>query len=455
MKSSATAERQMSPLSVYLPIVVPILIALAVNLPRAFGAFSLGWLSEPLLNQLTLLSYLACSVLLIGYVFTRDDGFLKFTSALVVVGFTFHTTSFILRWVDVGRPPYGGINEVVMSFAWALVLINLVVVYSARFRQMNLVSMPLATIAVLLATIFPTERTGFLVPALNTYWLYIHVSMAMLAYPTFAISFVIALLYLIKDRVRPESFGIYITAITFLVYLFLDQFSLITSATYHLTGFADGRPIMVAPEVPLRVPMPGVGPVFLSVLSLSLLAFIFYVLSGKRPQYGRRAWRLVLVSLPLQIIGLLVLIYHITRTPTVSFSSSPFELTGMAIALLSTLFLCVLTAKQEAIIQILPEREKLDWLVYRTITFGLPLLSLQIITGAIWAGEAWGRYWGWDPKEVWALITALVYVAYLHVRMTRNWTGRRSVYFSIVGFACVLFTYLGVTYLLSGLHSYK
>src|SRR5262249_28725695 len=113
------------------------------------------------------------------------------------------------------------------------------------------------------------------------------------------------------------------------------------------------------------------------------------------------------------------------------------------------------TRKQEAIISLLPDQDRLDMLIYRVVTIGFPLLAGQLITGAMWAGESWGRYWGWDPKETWALITWLIYAAYLHTRITRGWSGRKTVYFTLVGFASVMFTYLGVTYLLSGLHSYK
>ncbi|MBI2930249.1 MAG: c-type cytochrome biogenesis protein CcsB [Planctomycetes bacterium] len=96
----------------------------------------------------------------------------------------------------------------------------------------------------------------------------------------------------------------------------------------------------------------------------------------------------------------------------------------------------------------------LDRGVYRSITFGFPLLGLGIITGAVWANEAWGRYWGWDPKETWSLITWLVYFLYLHFRFMRGWIGPRSSWFAVAGFFAVVFTFFGVSYLLPGLHSY-
>jgi cytochrome c-type biogenesis protein CcsB len=102
----------------------------------------------------------------------------------------------------------------------------------------------------------------------------------------------------------------------------------------------------------------------------------------------------------------------------------------------------------------LPALGVLDELVYRLITLAFPFLTLGIITGAIWANQAWGSYWSWDPKETWALVTWLVYAFYLHVRFRHGWRGRKSAYLAIVGFAIVIFTYLGVNLLFSGLHTY-
>lgn len=102
----------------------------------------------------------------------------------------------------------------------------------------------------------------------------------------------------------------------------------------------------------------------------------------------------------------------------------------------------------------LPPKSVLDNLMYKSILFGFFWLSLGIITGAIWADQAWGNYWSWDPKETWSLITWLVYGGAIHARITRGWQGRKIAWISLIGFGVVLFTYFGVNFLLSGLHSY-
>jgi cytochrome c-type biogenesis protein CcsB len=103
---------------------------------------------------------------------------------------------------------------------------------------------------------------------------------------------------------------------------------------------------------------------------------------------------------------------------------------------------------------ILPDALFLDEITYRMISIGFVLLTLGIITGAAWADRAWGRYWGWDPKETWSLITWLIYGAFLHTHLARGWRGVKMSLVSIIGFIAVIFTYLGVNYVLSGLHSY-
>ena len=102
----------------------------------------------------------------------------------------------------------------------------------------------------------------------------------------------------------------------------------------------------------------------------------------------------------------------------------------------------------------LPAPAILDEINYKSIVIGFPMLTLGIVTGAAWANYAWGTYWSWDPKETWSLITWFIYAAFLHARLTRDWRGRKTAILSVFGFAAVLFTYFGVNYLLSGLHSY-
>ncbi len=102
----------------------------------------------------------------------------------------------------------------------------------------------------------------------------------------------------------------------------------------------------------------------------------------------------------------------------------------------------------------LPSLQTLDEINYHLITLGFPLLTLAMITGVIWANSAWGSYWRWDPKEVWSLITWLIYALVLHLRLTLGWRGKKAAILSIVGFAVVIFAFFGVTLILKGSHTF-
>lgn len=110
--------------------------------------------------------------------------------------------------------------------------------------------------------------------------------------------------------------------------------------------------------------------------------------------------------------------------------------------------------ESESIFAKLPSWDLIDELTYQMVVFGFLFLTIGIITGAVWANSAWGTYWSWDPKETWSLITWFVYAIFMHLRLMKGWAGKNLAWISIIGFIAVLFTYFGVNYLLSGLHSY-
>jgi cytochrome c-type biogenesis protein CcsB len=102
----------------------------------------------------------------------------------------------------------------------------------------------------------------------------------------------------------------------------------------------------------------------------------------------------------------------------------------------------------------LPDARALERLAQQTVMFAFPIWTFAIIAGAIWADQAWGRYWGWDPKESWAFITWIVYAAHLHARSTLGWRGRKAAAIAVLGYGCLLFNLIGVNIFFSGLHSY-
>jgi ABC-type transport system involved in cytochrome c biogenesis permease subunit len=137
-----------------------------------------------------------------------------------------------------------------------------------------------------------------------------------------------------------------------------------------------------------------------------------------------------------------------------SLNANPVELAALITAFAATLFVIIFSFRTEALRAALPPKEKIDSLMYKTAGVTFAGLALLLMTGAVWANESWGRYWGWDSKETGAFVAWLTYGGFLHVRISRGWRGRHAAYFAIVAFLFIIFTYLGVSYLLPGLHSY-
>jgi ABC-type transport system involved in cytochrome c biogenesis permease subunit len=138
----------------------------------------------------------------------------------------------------------------------------------------------------------------------------------------------------------------------------------------------------------------------------------------------------------------------------VTFGSNPVVSSSFFVILAGGLFFGIFKLRGENIVKNMPAAEVLDDLNYKLVSVCFPGFTLMLILGAVWANESWGTYWSWDPKETWGLITWIAYAGFLHTRFTHGWKGRRSAYFAIIGFLFMLFTYLGVSYLLPGLHSY-
>lgn len=142
----------------------------------------------------------------------------------------------------------------------------------------------------------------------------------------------------------------------------------------------------------------------------------------------------------------------IAHVVTCFFGYSAFAL-ACGLSLLFLLKRLETPERENSFLRRIPRTELLDELTYQMVAIGFLLLTLGIITGAVWAHSAWGSYWSWDPKETWSLITWLVYATFLHSRMIRGWRGKKLAILCVAGFCCVIFTYFGVNFL-AGLHSY-
>ena len=277
------------------------------------------WSSQTLFN-FSMALYLICFLGYLIFAASRNKILGTLSTSLLILGLLIHSVGLVFRWLEThqtgfGYIPLSNMYESLIFFSWTIVLIYLILEFKYQQKIIGVFVTPFAFLAIALTSIAPgiNAKITPLMPALQSNWLTIHVTTCFFGYASFAVSFGVSILYLIRDRkiARIE---------------------------------------------------------------------------------GDSKW--------------------------------------------------------------LPSTAVLDEINYKSIVIGFPMLTLGIVTGAAWANYAWGSYWSWDPKETWSLITWFVYAAFLHARFTRDWRGRKAAILSIVGFAAVLFTYFGVNYVLSGLHSY-
>ncbi|MEB3272872.1 MAG: c-type cytochrome biogenesis protein CcsB [Prochlorothrix sp.] len=310
------------------------------------------------------------------------------------------TALLIARWVEAGYFPISNLYESLFFLTWGITTVHLIAESMSRNRLVGAFTAPVAMGITAFATLSlpdSMQASEPLVPALKSNWLMMHVSVMMLSYATLLVGSLLAIAFLVVTRgqnieLRGSSVG--------------------TGAfrSKGLTETPAPTPGTTAPTTagqPTSVASPTVTPSPEPVLVGSVAATATATTAT------------------------------VTLTRTIA-STAPSPSTTTATLSPQRLTLA----------------DTLDNISYRIIGLGFPLLTIGIIAGAVWANEAWGTYWSWDPKETWALITWLVFAAYLHARITKGWQGRRPAILAATGFAVVWVCYLGVNILGKGLHSY-
>ena len=451
---------------ILLVVSVVVLTVMAISVPHLVGGE--GWLTGEKFLYLALIAYLGAAALYVFSVALRQSPLLAGAMALTRGGFLLHTTAILVRWVSSGHAPLSNIYEMVLVFSWGVVALHEVAEWKFELPFLGAITVPIAALALVLMQVLPGEIRP-LVPALQSTWLQIHVTLAMLSYAGLTISFAVALLYLIKDGATTRSFLSWSAALVLGVYGTIVATSVNSSLALTMPAWDSTarEKVMLAPRQALLVPIDALGWPFVIVLALAAATLALNLLgtfSAQGQRWENLARRAFLAALLGQVVSLVLFMLKMHAGPYyvpqygqsfgVHLAASPFLLAGVVTALFASLACEVLRWKHDALVAYLPSRDTLDGLIYRTVAISFPLLTLMIIAGAYWANRTWGSYWSWDPKEDWALITWLTYAGYLHMRLTRGWRGRRSAYFAIIGFGIVMFTFFGVTYLLPGLHAY-
>lgn len=402
--------------------------------------------------------------------------------------------------------PFANLYDLSLAFAFGAGITTLLIMRRKHFRFIAALSLPLAAIILVLARFIGSEFID-LPPVLDSYWRPIHVGIASLSYGIALVCFAVAVLYLLKDGVKVEKMAIWSTIFSLAVFATISKFSVFSLSnfgTYTASTFAGDSRFSLA----LRADIPYVGWFLVGAAALLVAAAIAFAKDiNNTDEKMRRAGHLLLRSaLVVQAAGIGMLVYQIKSIQNVlaqinpaqyerfagwmlqqesvpqaqinqmpaqqlvqmssdwvqqngsqlhlSLNANPVELAALVTAFAGTFFVVLFSFNTDKIRQALPSSEKLDGLMYKLAGVAFAGLALLLMTGAVWANESWGRYWGWDSKEVGALVAWLTYAGFLHSRIAYGWKGRHSAYFAIVAFLFVIFTYLGVSYLLPGLHSY-
>ena len=423
-------------------------------------------LNESNLLYASLIFYAGAGALYLGFGVTGTDSYVRFASLATWVGLAANSGAVAHRWYEAGHPPFASIYEMLLSFVWTLAVLTLIAEKKFGVKVIGTVTMPVAIVGVVLMQLLRTDVRP-LVPALQSTWLHVHVTLAMLAYAACALSFALALMFLIQDKIRNETFLAATSLFAMGVYLgILTRFDERGGLSVIAWNAQEKSEMFLQRGVRLFVVIPEMGWLMLLVLLVVAAPFVLYIAGRvqKNEALFTLANRTVFISILLQILALLVFMLRARGGQytsldaeglyATSLAASPFILCGLVGGIFSSLLYLLLLWRRPDLERLLPSAEALDRITYKTICIAFPLLTLMIAAGAYWANRTWGSYWSWDPKETWAAITWLVYAGYLHMRITRGWRGRRAAYFAILGFAVVMFTFFGVTYLLPGLHAY-
>lgn len=525
-------EQPLSAWRAYLPAILAIGGSFAMLLLKLqFGAAFIG---DGALMMLALAAYLLGALFCLTNLYAPSAMSERAGLIFGALGVFFNLSSWLVRWVGAyeyeiaklrlsGNPatpwiwryiPFANLYDLSLAFAFGAGITTLVLANRKNFRFLGAFALPLAAIILTLARFIGSEFVD-LPPVLDSYWRPIHVGTASLSYGVALVCFAVAVVYLLKDRVKPEAMAIWSSVFAFLVFATISKFSVFTEFVYRAGLFVPNPASARKPfSAPFRVDLPFVGETLIVAGLLSIgvaVAFAIYIYKENLTAKIVGHW-LLRASFLAQILALVFFVNGVNSVKDaparlqaqlqanpqqllnagreiagkqglsveelanvttqqyqlaaqqylqqngdkmfLSLGTNPVEFSGLITALVGTFFVMLFAFRTEKLRESLPSLETLDGLMYKTASLAFAGLAMLLITGAIWANESWGRPWGWDSKETGALIAWLTYAAFLHTRISRGWTGRSSAYFAILGFLLVIFTYLGVSYLLPGLHSY-
>jgi ABC-type transport system involved in cytochrome c biogenesis permease subunit len=433
---------------------------------------------DGLLYGITFYAYLASFILFILHVALNKEMLGKVATWIAAFGLLPHTSAIIARGIQQGYVPLANMYEYMGLMAWMVVVGLVVFVIRYRNTRIGVFLAPVAVMLLVTASLLPSDVSRQLMPALQSTWLAIHVSLAALGSGAFLMSFAAAALVLLtagsegaqltgKQAKELKTFswmeyGIFWVGVPIVTWLALSLFGMLppeiniaaaSAQTGVFTGFTIGKGIganlMGGPAIGL-----GIGFVVSSIL--------WPLLNGRLPEKMRGNGMHEFMTIVLALLFSAILIGFAIKNGSISVTPRSylkiFEFFGPVLVLSWAITPVVHFVIGASAAAWLPKmgvaRPVLKEIAFAAVAIGYPLYTVgALFAGAIWAEQAWGTWWSWDPKEVGALIIWLFYTVFLHARYQRKWSGDRAAVLIVLGMLFVFVSFFG-NYFFGGMHAY-
>lgn len=456
-------------------------------------------------------AYFAGLLLYVANLVTKRFILRKVGTVVVTTGFLLQVAGMVVRWHEAGlvelaaaeratgltlagaqrfvvytqHPPWSNLYEILVYMAWGIIFVFLVSEVKFRVRFAGILAVGLALTAMGLASLTSDATIKPLVPALQSWWIMIHVISSAIGYAAGTLGAIFSLLFLLKakQRVSLTAVAAGILGVNVGLYLLLGRgVQLFTTADYKvkLLKVMGGELIpagrmMGENFAPYYVPSPFVGQLMLATVVISVVAIVLLAMKRKTQDVPTGAAlgafalafgastatiALIIINATTQLDVQVAAETAKTLMPPgpwrLAIQSAQWDLALFGIGWVAQLVIFLGILKPDALRQSLPDAARLDRAAYYSILIAFALVAIVLVTGALWAHYAWGRYWGWDPKETGALVIWIVYAVYLHGRITHGWVGVPAAVIGALGFFVILAGFLGVNlgWFADGLHSY-
>ena len=428
---------------------------------------------------------------------------MKSSIIMIALSFLIQTFGMLCRWAEAGElevsaaekalgqeitgyswwvifsqhPPWSNLYEIMIYMSWGIVLVTLMCEIKWKLPLLNKIGLLLALLVLGIASLTDSSIKP-LVPALKSWWIMIHVISASIAYAFGFIASFICFFALLKDEKRIAlsnlvggfliSMAILIFALTGGFRLFLEQSYFVKLLSYTGNALSLVYDLANNSNKAYLVPMPYVSYPFIFAIIIHVLFAGLIVIFKKHYKAFFIACFLstllpMLITLFNNINKITINIaveqsHHLSLTAPyhISFISHPWSFGLFVFVFLLEILFLLFLLKKESFIKMLPSVSSLEEMSYKSISFAFFLMTIVLITGALWAHYAWGRYWAWDPKETGALAIWLIYAVFLHTKKTQGLSGPISSFIGVLGLFVIIIGFLGVNLGLfaDGLHTY-